>query len=129
MALALAGYVQEAEATYQKALAQDPDHVPAWKNLGGLYLQQEERFVEGVQILAAVVQANPEEIDALLVLASCYEAGEDLTSARELYRQVLAVKPGHPQAQTALERLGESGDNGAHHAAATIPDSVPDRPG
>ena len=108
VALSLAGHLQEAEAAYQEAIAQDSDHVPAWKNLAQLYLQQDDRMAEGVQILAAVVQSHPEEVDALLVLASCYEFGEDPDSALELYQRVAEVEPENLHAKEAIARLQPS---------------------
>ncbi len=103
LAMALAGRPDAAEAEYRQALACDADHVPAWKNLATLCLQQ-GRFDEGVPMAAAIVKAHPEDRDALMMLAACYEQGDDKASAAHLYRQVLQQEPDHAEARTGLER-------------------------
>ncbi len=117
VACALAGLSQDAEQAYRKALDLDPEHLPAWKNLAVLYLDQ-GRPEEGVPILAALVQAHPADVEALLLLASCYEQAEDLVSARTLYQEALRHEPDHPQARAALERLNGHPAGGTRVARA-----------
>ncbi|MBL8055340.1 MAG: tetratricopeptide repeat protein [Anaerolineales bacterium] len=104
VALVCQGQPEAAEAAYHQALACDQKHAPAWKNLALLYLQQ-GRYAEGVPILVQQVQADPADVESLLLLADCYEKGEDPDSARTLYQRVLTLQPGHAEAQAALERL------------------------
>jgi Flp pilus assembly protein TadD/glycosyltransferase involved in cell wall biosynthesis len=104
VACVLSGDWQRAEQAYQGALALDPDHQPAWRNLAQLRLQQ-ERFDEGVAMLASVVQAHPDDVEALLLLAGCYEQGDQAESALALYRRVLAVEAANPTATAAISRL------------------------
>jgi len=104
VACALGGDWPAAEAAYNQALALHPDHQPAWRNLAQLRLQQGQ-WGEGVSILAAVVQAHPDDAEALLLLAGCYEQGEQPDSARYLYQRVLALDPLNPAATAALGRL------------------------
>ncbi len=104
LALALAGQMGAAEKAYKEAIDLDPDNAQAWKNLAILYLQT-EKMVEGVQILAAVVQSNPKDVDALYMLAQCYEGGQDPGSALACYQEVLKNQPDHPDAQAGVERV------------------------
>jgi Flp pilus assembly protein TadD len=104
VAFALAEQLEAAAAAYERALALDANHAPAWKNLAMVYLRR-DRLVEGVQILAAVVKAYPRDTEALFLLATCYEDGGDLASARALYQETLKFQPDHPQARQALARL------------------------
>jgi Flp pilus assembly protein TadD len=101
---ALNGDLHAAEEAYQQAIRLDADHAPAWKNLAMIYLRQ-NRLAEGVQLLAALVKTNPHDVEALFLLGSCYEEGEDYPSARLLYEQVLQLQPDHGEARQGLERL------------------------
>jgi Flp pilus assembly protein TadD len=103
----LAGNVIEAEAAFQSALAVDDGHVPAWKNLALLYLRH-ERAAEGVAVLAALVQSQPDDVEALMLLAECYEQGGEIESARTLYTHVLDIQPQHAEAIAAIARLDPS---------------------
>ena len=105
VAHALQSEWDQAEVAYQEAINQDPEHAGAWKNLAEVYLQQNDRLTEGVQILAAVIKKNPRDTEALSMLASCYEEVGDRDSAALLYEQVLEVDPGHALAAARLEQI------------------------
>lgn len=106
-----------AEQAYQKAVTLDGEHVPAWKNLALLFLRQ-NRLVEGVQILAALVKTNPGDAEALFLLARCYEEGGDAASARSLYEEIVRLQPDHAEARQALSRLLAAGADPARIARA-----------
>ena len=105
VAFALQSIWEEAEAAYQQAIDLDPENAQAWKNLAEVYLQQNFRLTEGVQILAAVLKNNPRDTEALSMLAGCYEEIDDHESAALLYRQMLEVEGDHPHAEKRLEVL------------------------
>ncbi len=100
----LSGNEEAALAAYQRAVNLDNNHWTAWKSMAVLYLHNEE-WEQGVGILASIIRANPEEIDAKFLLAQCYELGEDYNSARLLYEAVLKEQPEHQEARAALDRL------------------------
>jgi Flp pilus assembly protein TadD len=104
VAYLLAGKVAEAEAALRQALVADEAHAPAWKNLALLCLRN-DRAVEGVSVLAALVQSRPDDSEALMMLADCYAQGGEAESARQLYSRVLALEPRHTEARAALARL------------------------
>jgi len=108
LAYALAGRLEAAAAAYQRALALDGENAQAWKNLAVVYLRQ-GRLEEGVQILASLVKSDPNDGEAVYLLAQCYEAADEVQSARTLYEQVLKVQPDHLPARQALERLAVAG--------------------
>ncbi len=103
VALALAGALTEAEAAYRRALELDPEHRPAWKNLALLFLGQ-DRVEEGVPILAALVQSDPTDVEALVMLAGCYEEAGDRSSAARLYRLALDHDPENEAARAGWAR-------------------------
>ena len=105
VAYLVSGELFQAEVAFKEALWLDDDDAQAWKNLAQVYLQQKEKLTEGVQILAAVVQSNPEDIDALFQLALCYEIGEDYESAKFLLQKILGHQPDHALAQEVLDDI------------------------
>jgi len=105
VALVYGGRIEQAELAFRSALEIDAEHRPAWKNLAQILLQKRNGMEEGVQILSALIQSDPSDIEALLLMAGCYEEGGDFTSAAELYRHVLSLQPGLPQATAAMQRL------------------------
>jgi tetratricopeptide (TPR) repeat protein len=104
VAYVLSDQLDAAEAAYRTALELEPEYAEAWKNLAILYLQQ-ERVADGVYILAAVVQSNPKDIEALFYLGNCYEMGGEIESARTLYQEILKIQPEYVEATNALHRL------------------------
>jgi tetratricopeptide (TPR) repeat protein len=98
------GKFQDAEQAYKAAITVNPDHLPAWKNLANLYLQQPENITEGVKILASIVKGHPEDIVALMLLAECYEAGEEIESSITLYKKVLTIDPENQLAKSKLDQ-------------------------
>lgn len=120
VALALAGAPTEAEAAYRRALELDPDHRPAWKNLALLLLGQ-DRPEEGVPILAALVQSDPTDVEALVLLASCYEEAGDCRSAASLYRQALEHDPGNEAASAGWARTEPAAAPGRVARAEHLP--------
>ena len=64
-----------------------------------------KKLLEGTQILIALLNLDPDDIEVILLLARIYEQGADLQSAKELYEKALKIDPGHPQITEALERI------------------------
>ncbi len=104
---ALVGHIEDAEGSYQMAITLDPDNAQAWKNLAMLYLRQDKLVGEGVKILYAVVQADPEDTDGWFLLGQCYEEVGDIVSAKALYEKVLSLNPEYVMASLALKRITE----------------------
>ncbi len=96
----------QAEAAYQHALDLRPEDLQAWKNLADVYLQQSDRLLEGVQILAAVIKKNPRDKEALSMMANCYEEINDLNSAAFLYEEILELDPENLHAKDRLKLVG-----------------------
>lgn len=99
------GQLEAAEGSFQMATALDPENAQAWKNLASLYLQQDNRVGEGVQILQAVILSNPKDVDALYLMGKCYAEVGDLDSAILLLQTALVHQPDHTFAKNDLETL------------------------
>jgi len=99
------GQYEAAEGSFQMATALDPENAQAWKNLASLYLLQDNRVGEGVQILQAVILSNPKDVDALYLMGKCYAEIGDLDSAILMIQTALVNQPDHAFAKAELEAL------------------------
>jgi Flp pilus assembly protein TadD len=107
VAFALSGQLDRAETEYLKAIEIDTGHMAAWKNLAQVYIQQKDRIGEGIKILAGVINTNPRDCEALILLGICYEAGGEYVSARDMANAVLHLEPDNIDAQNLITRLVE----------------------
>jgi tetratricopeptide (TPR) repeat protein len=101
------GELASGEEAYLKVLQIDPKNIAARKGLAVIYLQQVVRFGEGIQILKALVKSNSDDLEALLMLANCYEQTRNIPAAKELYEQALKTHPKNKFAKEGLVRVGE----------------------
>jgi tetratricopeptide (TPR) repeat protein len=100
------GELASAEDAYLKALQINQKSVAPRKGLAVVYLQQSVRYGEGIQILSSLVKSNPDDIEALLMLANCYEQEKNDTAAKKLYDQALKMHPRNKFAKEGLMRVG-----------------------
>jgi Flp pilus assembly protein TadD len=112
VAFALSGQLNKAESEYLEAIEIDTGHMAAWKNLAQIYIQQKDRIGEGIQILAGVIKSNPQDTEALLLLAVCYEAGGEFESARVLANTVIQLAPENEDAKLLISRLEQKEKEG-----------------
>jgi tetratricopeptide (TPR) repeat protein len=94
------------EEAYLKVLQTNPKNIAALKGLAVIYLQQAVRFGEGIQILRSLVKTYPDDLEAVLMLANCYEQGKNNSAAKKLYQQALEKQPGNLVAREGLMRVG-----------------------
>lgn len=118
----LAGEPVNAEQAYLQAVELDHENTQAWKNLALLYLQDDARLQDGVEILANLVRYDPGDADALFMLGQCYEIGDDLASAVMMFELALQADPGHALARRALAALQPEGV--MESGAMTLPEHV-----
>ncbi len=104
IAYTILGRYSEAEDSYRRALELDEDNRFSWMGLARVCIVL-GKVQEGVEILAALVKSDPQDPQALTLLAECYEQGGDFASARELYQQALNVDDAYELAQKGLERV------------------------
>ncbi|MGB9521527.1 MAG: tetratricopeptide repeat protein, partial [Anaerolineales bacterium] len=97
---------QDAEQVFRKGLEYDEDQRQIWMGLARACLNQ-GKAQEGVEILAALVTSDSHDVDALALLAECYEEAGEITSADFLYRKILEQEPQNDRAQSGINRLKE----------------------
>ncbi|MCX8062746.1 MAG: tetratricopeptide repeat protein [Anaerolineales bacterium] len=103
-AYTILGRFPDAEQAYRRALELDEDDRFSWMGLARVCIVQ-ERYQEGVEILAALVRSDPQDPQAMTLLAECYEQAGDPVSARYLYQQALNVDGEYELAKQGLERV------------------------
>ena len=108
-----------ARAALRAALAEDPESLPAWRDLARLG-ERAENHPERVEGLSAVVRLSRDPLelrDALLELGEVYEKHiGDPTRAEAAYQRVLKLGPRNTTALERLARLYRAG--GSHDLAA-----------
>jgi len=107
-ALAQNNQVFEAETILKSITEQNPENRSAWNTLAQILILQDDRVSEAVQILAALVQSDTSDADALYLMGKVYESVDDINSALEMYNQILRHHPEDQRALTALSALGIS---------------------
>ncbi|MSS70158.1 MAG: tetratricopeptide repeat protein [Candidatus Latescibacteria bacterium] len=96
-----AGRIREAEAAYQRAAIQDPEHLLAANNLGVLRLR-EERYDEAVAQFRKVSDFAPGFADAWYNLGLAYQGLEADSTAAGAYARAMALDGAHLAARLNL---------------------------
>jgi predicted O-linked N-acetylglucosamine transferase (SPINDLY family) len=95
------GRLEEAVASYQKALSINPDFSPAYVNLGNV-LQVQGKSTEAVNCYRKALAANPDLPEAHFNLANVFRDQNKLDQAATHYEKTIALQPESPDAHFAL---------------------------
>jgi len=102
-----------AESRLRDALVLAPGHAAILTNLSGVLFQQ-NRQAEARDCAGAALAADPESVEALLILAQCHSNDTSLSEALAAYDKVIAVDPAIAEAHNnrgiILQRLGRSAE-------------------
>ena len=112
VALPLGREYARAEQTFRRALQIDGESLVAWKNLVQVCLEQDDRLVEGVKMLAALVRSHPQDSGLLVMMGNVYEQGCDLVSAETCFRAALKSDVQNQDAAEGLRRVLKEGRSG-----------------
>jgi len=82
----------EAEATFQKGLRFDPDHLDLLSNLADLYLHQEQ-YDQATAYLNRALQINPDDVNVLLSLGTCCIQLSVFDAALMAFQRVQVLAP------------------------------------
>src|SRR5262249_16382907 len=100
-ALTMAGNLDDAVGSYERALALRPDYALAHNNLGAILFQRGELEAAGVHLREAV-RLDPKNADALDNLGRLDQRPGDPRSARQHYEQALLARPDWTMAMVDL---------------------------
>ena len=117
------GNLEAAEQTLRRALALDPDLLPAMGNLGNALLDQ-GRAAEAEAVLSRAVERAPDQAWLRRSLALAVLARQDAAGAEPQLRQALALAPDDPEAnETLAALLSQSGRpvEAEHYHRAALP--------
>jgi tetratricopeptide (TPR) repeat protein len=106
IAFAESGYVDEAQAAFQRAVIRNPAQQVAWFNLGTIYLNK-KMYVEARKCLSEAVRLNPQDSDAWNNLGSVSGAEEKYDEALDEFRNAALANPRHANAVENMMRIYE----------------------
>ena len=102
-----------AKSRLRDALALAPGHAAILANLSGVLFRQNRR-AEARDIAGAALAADPESVEALLILAQCHSSDTDPFEALAAYDKVVALDPtiaeAHNNRGIILQKLGRSAE-------------------
>jgi tetratricopeptide (TPR) repeat protein len=84
--------LEQARKAYQQAIATDPDCVPAYQALAGLYLKQRD-YDRAVATYQKALQGHPKESALWFELGMCYSRQRQWDPAVANLRQAVALDP------------------------------------
>jgi len=92
---------EKAVDAYNRALYQEPDNSDLHYNLGLLYLRLAD-FVFAEEEFQFVIDANPDDWEAILLIAEAFRGNERWEDAEYYYRRVIEIVPEHTSAMRNL---------------------------
>jgi predicted O-linked N-acetylglucosamine transferase (SPINDLY family) len=107
-ALHQAGRLEEADAVYQRIIAESPKNFDAI-HLHGVIALQQTRFAEAEEWIKSALSINPKDAGALTNLGTVYLRTDRFEAARAQFERALRLQPNFPDALlnlgTALHQL------------------------
>jgi Tfp pilus assembly protein PilF/peroxiredoxin len=98
------GYVDEAQAAFQRAIDAEPSHESAWFNLGTIYLNK-KMLPEAQKYLSEAVRLNPQDADAWNNLGTASGEAGNYDDALDQFRNAAMANPNHLLAVDNMMRI------------------------
>ena len=98
------GLLAEAEQVARRAVAQEPQLVAAWNNLG-IILQESGKFDAALECLKRVVSLQPDNPEAHNNLANTHKRMGEMKQAQASYERALALRPDYAEAHSNMAFL------------------------
>jgi tetratricopeptide (TPR) repeat protein len=106
-----ANFLKRAVKLYEEILRQDPNHLPVFLNLGGLYYRR-EMYEKAIVFYERVIELNPKHYHGHYWLAMCYCRLERYYAAINTLEEVIELLPTFKDALNLIgecyEQIGES---------------------
>lgn len=94
---------------YERAARLDPENATFQKNLADFYCVEMGELEEGLKIYLRVLEANPSDVELLIILGDICAAIEKNEDAKVFYNRVLELEPWNLKAQEKLDALPGEG--------------------
>ena len=104
-----AGNKEKALQFYEKAVQLDPENMVFQKNLADFYYVELGRVEDAARIYVKILEANPEDVETLLISGHICVSLHKFEDAQVFYRRVLELEPLNEAAQENLEKLNQMG--------------------
>ncbi|WP_404422138.1 tetratricopeptide repeat protein [Nibricoccus sp. IMCC34717] len=91
-AFAAKGDIAAAEEAYRKAIAAQPDNRLPYFHLANLYIKT-FKTTEAITNLAKVIEKNPRDTGAIMMIAMLHEEKKDFEAAKAAYEKILVADP------------------------------------
>jgi GT2 family glycosyltransferase/Tfp pilus assembly protein PilF/SAM-dependent methyltransferase len=99
------GQKEEALYHYKKAIQLDPENMIFQKNLADFYYVELGNVEDALRIYVKILEANPEDVEILLITGHICVALERFQDAKVFYSRVLEIEPTHHDARQFLNKL------------------------
>ncbi|MBW2429336.1 MAG: glycosyltransferase, partial [Deltaproteobacteria bacterium] len=109
------GNKEKAHQFYEKAVELDPENMVFQKNLADFYYVEMGRAEDALRIYVKILEANPEDVETLLITGHICMALEKFQDAEVFYSRVLEIEPGHQDVLQFRDKLNsmKTGNSGA----------------
>jgi tetratricopeptide (TPR) repeat protein len=104
-----AGNKEKAHQSYEKAVQLDSENMVFQKNLADFYYVELGRVEDALRIYVKILEANPEDVETLLITGHICVSLHKFEDAQAFYRRVLALEPLNEAAQKNLGKLSRKG--------------------
>ena len=101
------GEKEKALEHYEQAARLEPESATFQKNLADFYYVEAGRLEEAMELYVKVLDANPTDIEVLLILGSICISLEMSDDAKFFYERVLELEPWNVDVRERLDELGE----------------------
>lgn len=89
---------QRVMASLEKAVADEPDNVQAWTQLGHLYFDT-DRYEQAIEAYTRSLELVPDNADVVTDLGVMYRRSGQPERAVDAFEQAIAINPGHETAR------------------------------
>jgi tetratricopeptide (TPR) repeat protein len=93
---------------YEKATEIDPHNTTYAKNLADFFYEEMGRIEDAQELYCRILNAQPQDVEALEVMANICVSLEQAHIAEKLYSKLLRLVPGHSNSQAWLQAIHDS---------------------